>query len=62
MLGVWVKVNDTASGRTQKPMIGKRGYVYRLAGPSAWEVRFAGKSGGIAKFVVFDASELEVVE
>ena len=62
MLGARVKVNASASGSDQKNMIGKRGFVYRQVGPHAWDVRFPAKSGGIARFVVFHATELEVVE
>ena len=61
-VGARVKVKGTASGADQKQMIGKRGFVRSQVGPHAWDVRFPAKSGGIAQFVAFHASELEVVE
>ena len=57
--GVKVTVLPNASGPKQKAMIGKVGTINQKMGPTAWDVRFTGK---LARFVAFDASELEVAE
>ena len=62
-VGQQVKVLASATGKGQKPHIGKSGQVVAQVGPEAWDVRLpTGRKGsGLATVVEFHQSELEVV-
>ena len=60
-LGMKVRVLATATHPKQLPHVGKVGSIYKQIGPQAWDVAVPGKKGGMAKFVGFHSTELEMV-
>ena len=61
-IGVRVKVNATARGPKQAPHVGKTGTIERQVGPEAWDVALPREKRSVPMFVVFHASDLELVE
>lgn len=60
-IGARVRVNETATGKQQKPWIGYEGNVVAQIGPSAWDVAIERSKRCAPKRVGFDVTELEVV-
>ncbi|ASI68528.1 hypothetical protein BA022_08135 [Diaphorobacter nitroreducens] len=60
-VGVRVRINSTATGKTQKPWIDYEGVVAAKAGDRAWEVDIERSKRSAPKRVMFDVSELEVL-
>ena len=61
-IGARVRVNETATGKQQKPWIGYEGSVVAQIGPAAWDVAIERSKRCAPKRVGFDVSELEVLE
>lgn len=61
-IGARVRVNETATGKQQKPWIGYEGNVVAQIGPGAWDVAIQRSKRCAPKRVGFDVTELEVVE
>ena len=60
-IGARVRVNETATGKQQKPWIGYEGNVVAQIGPRAWVVAIERSKRCAPKQVGFDVTELEVV-
>jgi hypothetical protein len=60
-IGARVRVNETATGKQQKPWIGYEGNVVAQIGPHAWGVAIERSKRCAPKQVGFDVTELEVV-
>lgn len=60
-IDVQVRVLPTATGKKQAPHVGKVGKILRKVGSNAWDVAIPREKRNVPVFVVFDASELEVV-
>lgn len=60
-VGVRVRINSTATGKTQKPWIDYEGVVAAKVGDRAWEVDIERSKRSAPKRVMFDVSELEVL-
>jgi len=60
-IGARVRVNETATGKQQKPWIGYEGNVVAQIGPSAWDVAIERSKRCAPKRVGFDVTELEVL-
>lgn len=60
-IGTRVRINETATGKQQKPWIGYEGNVVAQIGDAAWCVAIERSKRCAPKQVVFDVTELEVV-
>lgn len=60
--GVRVRINETATGKYQKPWIDYEGVVVEKRGDRAWDVDVTRSKRSAPKRVSFDFTELEVLE
>ena len=60
-VGVRVRINDSATGKVQKPWIDYEGVVAAKVGDRAWDVDIERSKRSAPKRVMFDVSELEVL-
>ncbi|KAB2896782.1 MAG: hypothetical protein F9K35_13295 [Burkholderiaceae bacterium] len=59
--GVRVRINETATGKYQKPWIDYEGVVVEKRGDRAWDVDVMRSKRSAPKRVSFDFTELEVL-